>query len=194
MTLENTFFERIARAFSIELPFFETMEEYLDYILPIIRSWSEDLTEQEFYLGKPWLEVRDDDSFHEAVLHFFNEGNEYLQSVDGNVHRGGWRLMTPGTNKILVDQFAGNAVVRSELYDLAYLDDYFLVLKKHGDQTRKGQDKYFVLGYEPSVNGLEWRDVMEMLFNKYRSNNIFYRNMIILAIILIVVVIWYSMF
>jgi hypothetical protein len=192
--LDSPLLERIFNLLEVPLPQHDTMEEYLDTILPVVRPWSEDLPEEEYFLGKPWLEVRDDDSFHEAVLHFFNERNEYLQSVDGNVHRGAWRLLAPGTNKILVDQMAGGNVVRSEIFDLAYLDDYFFILKKHGDQSRKGLAKYFVMGYEPAIRGLEWRDVMELLFNKYRSNNRFYRNIFILIILIVVAVILFSVF
>lgn len=192
--MENTQLDKLFRAFSVELPYRDTMEEYLETILPVIRPWSEDLLEEEFFIGKAWQEIRDNENFHETVLHFFNEGNEYLQSVDGNVHKGLWRLMPPGSNKILVEQMANGAAVKSELYDLAYLDDYFFILKKHGDQERKGRPRFFVMGFEPTVGGLEWRDTMELLFNKYRSNNQFYRNIFILVVLIVIIIALFSLF
>ena len=48
------------------------------------------------------MEIRDDENFHEAVLHFFNEGGEYLQSVNGNISKGRWRLMG-NSNKIIIE-------------------------------------------------------------------------------------------
>ena len=185
---ENILIDKIARAFNVELPLRSNMEEYLDVILPAIRQHSEDLREEEFFLGKAWLEIRDQDDFHEAVLHFFNPEGEYLQSVDGNVHRGQWRYM-PGTNKLMIDQVAGGSAIKSELFDLAYMDDYFFILKKHGNQVRKGMRKYFVMGFEPATRGLEWRDVVELLFNKYRENTDLYKYVIYIAVAIIFIMV-----
>ncbi len=188
---DNILIDKIARAFNVELPLRANMEEYLDVILPAIRQQSEDLREEEFFLGKAWLEIRDQDDFHEAVLHFFNPEGEYLQSVDGNVHKGIWRYM-PGTNKLMIDQLAGGAAIKSELFDLAFMDDYFFILKKHGNQTRKGMAKYFVLGYEPATRGLEWRDAVELLFNKYRDNSELYQYIIYIIVAIIAFFIIFS--
>jgi len=68
--------------------------------------------------------------------------------------------------------------------DLAYLDEYFFILRKHGDQTRKGNAKFFVMALEQVASNLEWRDAMELLFNKYRGNSSFYKNVIILVAII----------
>lgn len=188
---ENILLDKIARSFNVELPPRANMEEYLNVILPAIRQWSEDLREEEFYLGKGWLEIRDQDDFHESVLHFFNDEGEYLQSVDGNVHKGIWRYM-PQVNKLMIEQMAGGNVIKSELFDLAYMDDKFFILKKHGDQVRKGNSKFWVMGQERAVAGLEWRDIMELLFNKYRDNSSFYRTALILVVILAIIAVIFS--
>ncbi len=183
--------DKIGRTFSVELPYFESLEEGLDFVIPAVQPWGEDLKEMEFYVqpgGKPWLEIRDDESFHEAVLHFFNTGGEYLQSVDGNVSRGKWRLLD-GTNKIIIEQ--GNKV---ELFELAFLSEFFFLLKKHGNQHRKGKKKYLILGFEPHVTGLEWRDFVELLFNTYRRQQGMFRTIIILFLILVAIIVLFSIF
>ena len=174
--------DQISRAFNVELPIRANMTEYLNVILPAIRQWSEDLREEEFWLDRGWMEIRDQDDFHEAVLHFFNEKGEYLQSVDGNVSKGKWRYLE-SSNKLMLERGGGNSS-KNELFDLAYLDSYFFILRKHGDQARKGNAKYFVMAYEPVAVNLEWRDAMELLFNKYRGNSNFYRNVLILVAII----------
>ena len=79
----------ISRAFSPELPpELGNMDEHLDFIIPQVVQYGEDLREEHFWLTKRWKEVRDEDGFHEAILHIFNPGGEYLLSLDGNLIKG----------------------------------------------------------------------------------------------------------
>lgn len=183
MAIENKFLETVTRSLSLELPVRDKMDQYLDMIIPLVQPWGEDLYEEEYYLGTRWLEVRDDDTFHEEILHIFQEGGEYLLSIDGNIHKGNWRKLDK-SNTFILEQTAGSTVVKSELYDLAFLNAEFFILKKHGDQERKGFSKYFVMGKESYIKGLEWRDIMELLFNRYRNNS---RWIIFTVIILLLV-------
>lgn len=162
------------------MPTGENLDEYLDDIIKAIRPWGEDLREEKFYLNKAWKELRDDENFHTTVLHFFNDGGEYLKSVDGDISSGSWRFLT-GPNKFMI----GEGSREGELYDLAFLDGEFFILKKHGDQQRLGQRKYFVMVKESVAKKLEWRDAVELMFTKYRNNNGFL--MTIAAIILVIV-------
>lgn len=156
------------------------MDDYLDQLLPSIRAIGEDLREEHFYLNKAWLEFRDDEKFHDAVLHFFHDGGEYLKSVNGDVSKGNWRYLE-SSNKLMIEK---------ELFDLAYLDPEFFILTKHGDQKRLNRRKYFVMVFEPVGKRLEWREVIEKLYNKFRGSNNFYyflAVMIVLIVILLVV-------
>ncbi len=163
--MDNPLAEQYRRMFNVELPPNDTMDDYLDAILSKIRPMSEDLREEEFWLNKRWKEIRDDLTFHEAVLHIFREDGQYLISVDGNISIGEWgNLEHPNTLVLRHGK-------RHELYDMAFLNDNFLILKKHGDQRRKGHTKYFVMGNESTIRNLEWRDCMELMFNIYRNNS-----------------------
>lgn len=181
--MENKLIDRVARTLSVELPYAESMDGYLEQILPLVRPLGEDLFEEEFYVNRPWLEMRDDVHFHQAVLHFFNEEGEYLRSVDGDVTGGSWRYMA-GANKLMIQH--GKT---AELYDLAFLDGQFFVLKKHGDQERQGRRKYTFFIFEPLGKRLEWRDAMILLYRKSQSNNSFY--MTIAAIVLAIIAIFF---
>jgi len=166
--LEGKLLDRLGQSFKVEMPNADTLDRYLDQLLPIVRPWSEDLREEKFYLHRPWMEKKDDDRFHKTVLHFFNPDGEYLKSVDGDVSAGTWRYLA-GANKFLIAEEGSDG----ELYDLAFLDGQFFILKKHGDQARIGNRKYFVMVIE-GFGRYEWRDLMEILFRKSQSNISFY--------------------
>ncbi|HFA49322.1 MAG TPA: hypothetical protein ENJ95_09925 [Bacteroidetes bacterium] len=194
--------QNIEQTFEVNLPQQDSLDDYLDEVLPTIRQWSEDLREMKFFVmdgGKPWLEIRDDPGFMEQVLHFFNEGGEYLQSVDGNVSRGKWRLLDQ-TNKIIIEQGGGGggrgggSAAKSELYELAFLNAGFFILKKHGDQGRKKKRKYLFMGYEPVVKGLKWLDCVELLFNEYRNQWGSFQWAVVAAVVLVLALLLYSLF
>ncbi|MBP7272366.1 MAG: hypothetical protein KA974_00905 [Saprospiraceae bacterium] len=187
--MENPIINKLTRTFSVELPELESIDDYVDFIIPKIYKYSEDLYESDYYIETRWLEVRDDDNFLETVLHIFRDKGEYLQSVDGNIARGGWQVLDT-SNTLILNQLSGNSVVRSELYDLIFLNSDFLILKKHGDQQRKGQRKYFVLANEMVARGLEWREVMDLLYNLHRGNSRSF-NMILFLLLLIALIILY---
>ncbi len=177
--MENKYLDKIADAFNVDSPEASNMDAYLDILIPIVRQYSEDLREERFYLDKAWLEIRDDVGFHKDILHFFHEDQEYLRSVNGDVDSGSWRFLER-SNKFIID-INGN----TELYDLAFLDDHFFILDKHGDQQKLGKDKYFVMVHERVGKNLEWREAMEYLFNKYKNTSNFF---IIVALVVLLTV------
>lgn len=181
---DNKLLGNLTKPFSLELMEHETMDAYLDDIIPNVKPWSEDLREEEFYLDTRWLEIRDTDDFLETVLHIFRPENEYLLSIDGNISKGIWRVLER-SNTLIIELGADGAIVKSELYDLAFLNKDFFILKKHGDQKRKGKRKYFVMGREAVVRNLEWREIMDKLFGNYKNNSQF---LFLLAVVIIIVV------
>ncbi|MBN8679482.1 MAG: hypothetical protein J0M29_14730 [Chitinophagales bacterium] len=167
----STLARDISRALSPDLPNdLGSMDNHLDFILPKVIPYGEDLREKQFWLDKRWKEVRDDEGFHEAILHIFGQNGEYLLSLDGNLMKGSWRQL--GSDNSLIVEMGG----RSELFDLRFLNAQFMILTKHGDQARKGLRRYFLLAHEPVVRSrggdLDWRNVMEKLFNVWRENSL----------------------
>lgn len=162
----------ISRAFSPDLPKdLGNMDAHLDFILPKVIPYGEDLRETHFWLDKRWKEVREEEGFHEAILHIFSPGGEYLLSIDGNLMKGTWRQL--GQENALIVEMSGN----SELFDLRFLTAEFMVLTKHGDQARKGLRRFFMLVHEPVAKSrsgvaLDWRNMMEKLFNVWRENSL----------------------
>jgi hypothetical protein len=163
--------EDISRALSPELPKdLGNMDAHLGFILGKVIPYGEDLRETKNWHSKRWKEVRDDEGFHEAILHIFNPGGEYMLVLDGNVIKGAWKQL--GTENTLILEMGG----KSELFDLRFLNPAFMILTKHGDQARKGNRRYFVLVHEPASKAggkeMDWRNLMEKLFNIWRENSI----------------------
>jgi hypothetical protein len=186
VAMQLTTFKDISRALSPELPAdLGTMDQHLDFILPKVIPYGEDLSEERFWIGKRWREVRDDEGFHEAILHIFNAGGEYLLSLDGNILKGSWRRL--GNSNSLILELSG----RSELFDLRFLNNDFLVLAKHGDQARKGQRKYFLLANEPVLRGpggeVDWRNLMEKMFNVWRENSLGFGSWVLLFVLIFII-------
>lgn len=167
------FLKDFSRAFSPDLPKnLGNLDQHLDFILPKVIPFGEDLREEKFWIARRWKEVRDDEAFHEAILHIFNTGGEYLLSFDGNLVKGSWKRL--GTDNTLILEISG----RSELFDLRFLDSDFLILTKHGNQARKGLRKYFFLVNERAMRDrstgreLDWLSLMEKMYNIWRENSI----------------------
>ena len=166
-----TIFGEISKAFSPDLPKeLGDMNAHLDYILPKVIPYGDDLREERVWHGKRWIEIREEDGFHEAILHVFHADGEYMLSSDGNLMKGTWRQLSD-YNSLVVE-----LGVKGELFDLRFMNADFIILTKHGDQGRKGMRRYFVLVHEPASkhNGvsLDWRNIMEKLYNVWRENSI----------------------
>jgi hypothetical protein len=158
--------QRISRNFRVDVPeVMQSMDEYLGWILPRVTPWSEDLRESAFFLNTRWLEISDQDDQQEALLHIFLEDGRYLYSIDGNIIEGRWMVLE-GSNTFICEQ--GSKA--KELFDLAFLNRDFFILKKHGDQTRRHKPSFLVLGREPAVSRLTWRESMELLLNVWRNS------------------------
>ncbi len=168
------------------MPEAQSIDDYLEEkILPKVRPWSEDLREERFYLRKSWLEFRDDVNFHKTVLHFFNEGGEYLKSEDGEISAGRWRYL-PDSNKFMILEEKSQ---EGELFDLAFLDDDFFILRKHGDQRRLGKRAYFLMIHEPLGKKTDWREAMELLYDKAGRSIGFYVILIIALLLVIAILV-----
>lgn len=182
-----SFFSDITDAFRPNLPEnLGTMDQHLDFVLPKVIPFGEDLREQSKWLSKRWKEVREEEGFHEAILHIFNTGGEYLLSLDGNIVKGAWRQL--GNDNTLIIEIAG----KSELFDLRFLNGDFLILTKHGDQARKGQRKYFFLVNERASKEkgreLDWRNLAEKMFNIYRENTTSLGSWVVFILVLALII------
>ena len=166
----------VLNAFNNELPHFQSLEEGIDHLMQYMWRFTEDLSEPEFYLNTRWVEVRDDVDFQETVLHVFKEGGNYLRILDGDISTGNWEYTIGG----FVIKFAG----KHELYERVFLNEDFFILRKHGDQSLKGQRKYFFMAREAVARRREWVELLDFMYEIYKGNT----NYIIVVIIVLVII------
>ncbi len=176
--------DKVAKPFNVELPESEGLDDLLNKVLPAIRQHSEDFREVEYYLGKNWIEIRDDEDYHEVVLHLFEPEGEYICSTDGNIECGEWRHLN---GKFVF----GPSSCDAEVFDLAFLDDDFFILQKHGNY-RKFPRRYRVFLREPLAKRLVWNEAIEYLFDKYRNSSGFMITVVVLLVLIIALVLLLS--
>jgi hypothetical protein len=163
--MEGKFLDRFSSVFELDLPpNLQTMKDYIEFIVPKVQAWSEDLRETQFWLNKSWLEIHDNDAWDRTFIHIFMPDGEHFMSDNGVVNRSNWQTL-PKSNSLILNQ--GRETI---LYDLVFLNSDLLILKQNGTS------RYFVLGAERFVKGRikhDWRAAMEALYNIYRENSKF---------------------
>ncbi len=168
--MESKLLDRLGQTFRVEMPVADTLDSYLNAILPKVRPWSEDLREVNFFLNKPWIEIKDDDTFHDIVIHIFDPESRYYLSQNGTVSGGRWKILPGNKLLILYEDDDDTPEYKGELFDLAFLDSDFFILRKSGASTFRF---WMVEGKGRSYKD-RWRDAVELLFKKSQSNISFY--------------------
>ncbi len=148
-----------------ELPEFQTLDEGIDYTMTHLGTYSKGLND-EYYVDNRWLEVRDDVNFQEHILHVFQEDGTYLRILEGDINSGTWEENVGG----LIVKYAD----KHELYECIFLNEDFFILQKHGDQSIRGQRKYFFMVREGFGRGYDWSELLELMFKVYRSNMLYF--------------------
>ena len=154
-----------------------SLDEYMEYLIPKIRYFGEDLSEEHFYRRQRWLQLQDNSS--DVILHMFEPvlepakfgGGTYYIIKNGDVKQSTWAYMKG--NKMIL---GGN-----QLYDLGFLNPYVFVLRKHGDNLPLNQNKFIVLVGESSTRGIILKalgtrqvnkeTLAELLYHYYAFNN-----------------------
>jgi hypothetical protein len=76
-----------------------------------------------------------------------------------------------------------------KLYELAFLDANFFILKIHGDNSPLGKSRYLFLVKEEVGKKLDWKDAIELLHRSYKNGggNLFQIILVILAILTLII-------
>lgn len=180
---QKRFWDWSSQILELEVPTADTLEGNFEAIFKYIKGENQGL-DSKAYEDVRYVEMRDDDDYHEAVLHIFKPSGEYIIILNGNISRGKWYLLNGG--------FVINYGGREEFYQLILLNSVLFVLKKHGSPPPGAKRKYLMFGKEAVVVGKEWRDIMNALFNPYRTNYDFSGGLfwLILVIVLLLLMIF----
>lgn len=96
------------------------MEHYIKSIIPNIKQFGMMLSQKEYFINKTWLLVNDSS---DLVQYTFKKNSELIISVNGDVQKGKWELLSP--TKILLDSPTGSI----QLENLFFNKDIIVLLK-----------------------------------------------------------------
>lgn len=99
------------------------MKNYIEGLLPKLKSWSRQLDRESILKNIQWTMV--DNQGLTDTIYIFRNNNELLVSVSGNVTIGTWEYLDTNTLLVTISD-------KSFLYSKEYFDDKLLALKKQG--------------------------------------------------------------
>lgn len=180
--MDDRLLDKIAEPFNVNLPEYQTMEEMIDSVLPVVKKFSEvSLEEDDAPIYKVnWIRMSDKPGYNTVSMHSFNSGSgEITIANDGSMESSSFRVMN--AKRVVI----GASMYRdSFLYELAFMDNDFLIFKQHGNPANIKQ-RYLFYCSEPIGTRLTWDEALEKLVGKYRDNQMPW--VLILVIVLIVV-------
>ena len=167
--MDDRLLDRIAEPFNANLPEYKTMEQMLNEILPAVKPFSEpSLTSSEKLLNVEWVKMTDKPGETQLILYRYRASGEIRISVDGDMDSLSYTILEDNPKRVVIGQ---NMYRDSKLYNLAFLDNDFLILKRHGNQDNiSAKDRYLMFCSEPIGTRLTWDEALEKLVVKYRNN------------------------
>lgn len=194
----GSFFTTFCYFARFSVPELGSMDEYLEWVLPNVRYYGEDLKEEHFYLNKRWVIF--DPASSDVILRIFTpelapepSSKSLLTICNGDVSGGEWSYL-PGNKMILAPDGKTQIV-----YDLGFMNDYLMILRQHGGEDRR----YLVLYAEGGLSGILSRalgtseispaTIAELLHHFYLYN-VFITTALLLAVPLFVILfyLWYQ--
>ncbi|NJC26277.1 hypothetical protein [Neolewinella antarctica] len=165
--MDDRLLDKIAEPFNLKLPEYTSMHEMIEEILPAVRSFSEpELAAEDSPLYENnWVRMTDNPGDTIVQLHRFNRGGEIQIANDGAMDSLSHQIVSP--KRIII----GQSLYRdSFLYELAFLDNDFLILKRHGNEANF-TNKYLFYAVEHIGSRLTWDEALEKIVAKYRDNS-----------------------
>lgn len=178
---------RAIQFWQVELPYHDSVDMALDYVLPRIEFANDkpvDIEQAAFAVGsKRWHEIQHDDTVAHT-LHIFEPDGSYILSHEGNVLTGEWRMVNPHTLTIKMEKLP-----QHELFDLIFISPTYLVLKKHGSHSQK----YLFLGVEHhAVNKTSYENLQSLY--SIRNQNLITMAIILFVVFVLVLICWILFF
>lgn len=166
--MEDRLLDKIAEPFNINLPEKETMEQTIDAYLPAVKKFSEkDLTDENSPLYKvDWIKMSDKPGMTTISMHtFIRASNEIRIANDGVMDGLVFRVLN--SKRVIIGQSMHRDAF---LYELAFLDNDFFILKQHGNEANFRKGKYLFFCREGIGDKLTWNQALEKMVDRYRNN------------------------
>ena len=191
----------------LELPEQESLDDYIEFILPKIYYLGRDLSDTTVYTDTPWLEIREDAEFHEHIVHIFkpfgspmeikakseDDGPDYIRFINGIGSKGKWQYIEEG-NMLIIKHAAvtpfNQGMSEFTSFHLKFLNSEFLILERSG-RILKGEKKYMLMAREELAKFMEWRETIDLMYNPYRYN-VVYISLFVILIVLFFIIFYFS--
>lgn len=163
--MEDRLLDKIAEPFNLQLPEYDSMEQMIDNVLPVVRKFSEPSFEDEdaSLYRVEWVKMSDRPGDTVVSLYRFQEGGEIRIANDGVMEAKAFEA--EGKRIIIGDSIYRNSL----LYELAFMDNDFLILKRHGNEANM-TNKYLFYCRESIGTRLTWNEALEKMVDKYRNS------------------------
>lgn len=167
--MEDRLLDKIAEPFNLNLPEYESMEVMIDSLLPVVGRFSDpSLMDEDAPIYKvDWVKMSDIPGVKVVSLHtFMANSGEVRISNDGKMDAMSFKVLS--AKRVIVGQSVHREAV---LYELAFMDNDFLILKRHGNEANFPRNtKYLFYCREAIGTRLEWNEALEQMGDKYRNN------------------------
>ena len=167
--MEDRLLDKIAEPFNLNLPEYASMEEMIDNLLPVVGRYSDaSLADENAAIYKvDWVKMTDVPGVKVVSLHtFMANSGEVRIANDGKMDAMSFKVLN--AKRVIV----GQSIHREAyLYELAFMDNDFLILKRHGNEANFQSGKYLFYCREAIGTRLEWHEALEQIADKYRNNN-----------------------
>ena len=184
--MEDRLLDKIAEPFNLQLPEYSSMEEMIDQILPTVGKFSlRDLTDSsQPMFTTDWVKMSDQPGYTVVSLHNFKSTGEIQIANDGAMDGATFKVLTP--KRVIIGQSLHRDAF---LYELAFMDNDFLIFKRHGNEANIKQ-KYLFYCREAIGTRLTWNEALERLVDKYRNNEFPWWIVIVLVLVAVGVVVY----
>lgn len=168
--MDDRLLDKIAEPFNVNLPEYKTLESMLNEVLPVVQSFGETRFEEDGPLTQiNWVRMTDMVGDTTLRLYRFQPGSSEIQIAnDGDMDSLSYSILPDNRRRIII----GQSLYRdSVLYELAFLDNDFLILKRHGNLANVDERRrYLLFCSEPLGTRLTWDEALEKLVAKYRNS------------------------
>lgn len=194
--MKDLFIQPITKLLNIQFEKGENLDETLGNILPKIQYMSDNIYDFDSFIDDRWIEVHERPT-KDTVLRIFQLPDDsisemdkpkvieapLLYSINGNISNGTWTIIK--SDAIILQQD-----IRKELYDLQFLNEDFMILKKHGERTSERVMNNLLLVKEGVTK--KPNEALDILYDIYRynvANVVFLTLMVLVFLILILLVV-----
>ena len=186
--MDDRLLDKLAEPFNLKLPEYTSMHEMIEEVLPAVRRFSEpalDADDSPLFRNN-WVRMTDNVGDNVVHLHTFQSNGNIRVANDGELDSYVYELVN--SKRIII----GESLHRgSFLYELAFMDNDFLILKRHGNDANF-ENKYLFYAVEHIGTRLTWDEALEKIVAKYRNSEMPWGLVVVVLLVMVALLLYFS--